>query len=329
MRLKTYTNRAYSKKKIIVQCNKTIQVILKGYIIKIYTMKTILFSFLLFLITNTFQAQKTEHHRSFDVSVVGAGETLFLIPGLSCSANVWNETINEYKDQYEIHTFTLAGYSGITPITEDSILPVMQKDLLQYINKHKSKNSVLIGHSIGGFISLLLAIENETIVSKLIIVDALPFLAGASNPSMTEEIVKSSYVSMKDAYINLTDEALEQNLKTTLTGMIRDKSKIYGVLKDAIKSDRRTLGVTMFELMSKDLRSSITSIKIPTLILTNWNGAIAQIPSLTKESKLSVYQQQYKNCSSCTVKIIDKAEHFIMLDNPVAFNTSLKSFINN
>lgn len=291
-------------------------------------MKTTLFSFTLLLIISTLQAQKIEHYDSFDVSIQGSGKTLFLIPGLSCSANVWNETINEYKSQYEIHAFTLAGYSGTKPITKGSILPVIQKDLLQYINKHKSENSILIGHSIGGFISLLLAIEDETIVSKLIIVDALPFLAGANTPNITEENIKSSYSSMKDTYIHLTDEALQQNLKATLNSMIRDKSKLDEVLKDAIKSDRRTLGVTMFELMSNDLRVPIASIKIPTLILTNWNEPIAQMPSLTKESKLSIYKQQYKNCSNCTVELIEKAEHFIMLDNPTAFNESVKSFIN-
>ncbi|MDA7716935.1 alpha/beta hydrolase [bacterium] len=290
-------------------------------------MKTKLIAFVCILLSLLSRGQHSENHASFQVSVEGKGETMFLIPGLSCSANVWKETVNVFKDTYKIHTFTLAGYGGVLPISKDTILPVIKKDLLEYINKHKSENSILMGHSIGGFISLMLAIENETLVSKLIIVDALPFLAGASNPSVTEEIVKSSYGSMKNSYLNLTDEALKQNLQNTLDHMIRDKSKIEEVLKDAIKSDRRTLGVTAFEMMSNDLRGPIVSIKIPTLVMTNWNQPSPQYPNFTKEAKLSIYNQQYKNCSSCTVKIIEKAEHFIMLDNPEIFNTSVKSFI--
>ncbi|MEW7277983.1 alpha/beta hydrolase [Aquimarina sp. 2201CG1-2-11] len=290
-------------------------------------MKTLQLSFISFLLTCSLWAQKTTHHNSFDVTVEGKGETLFLLPGLSCSANVWKETINKFKDTYEIHTFTLAGYGGVPPVTEDNILATIKKDLIKYITKHRSKNSILMGHSIGGFMSLLLAIDNETIVSKIIVVDALPFLAGLNNPSITEETVKSSYTSMKDSYLNMNDEALKQNLQNVLTRMIRDTTKIDDVLKDAIKSDRRTLGITAFEMMSNDIRIAIAAIKIPTLVMTNWNKIHPQFPNFTKDTKLSLYKQQYKNCSSCTVEMIEKAEHFIMLDNPETFYTSATNFI--
>ncbi len=292
-------------------------------------MKTLQLFLITLIITNSLSAQKAKHYDSFTVSVQGKGETMFLIPGLSCSGNVWNATIDQFKDSYQIHTFTLAGYAGVPPLTQDTILPTIQKDLLEYINSHTSKNSILMGHSIGGYLSLLLAIENETIVSKIIVVDALPFLAGINNPNITAEIVKSSYTSIKDSYLHLTDQALKQNLKTTLTRMIKDKTKIDAVLNDAIKSDRKTLGHTAFELMSNDLRIPIASIKTQTLILTNWNVANPMYPDFTKETKLSSYKQQYKNCSNCTVELIEDAEHFIMLDNPKTFYSSVKSFINN
>ncbi len=110
---------------------------------------------------------------------------------------------------------------------------------------------------------------------------------------------------------------------------MRNKDKIDFVLNDAAKSDRKTSGYTMFEMMSTDIRDAIKTIKTPTLVLTNWNKVIPQFPNFTRASKISLYQQQYENCSSCTVKIIDDAEHFIMFDNPTAFNKEVSSFIKN
>lgn len=172
-----------------------------------------------------------------------------------------------------------------------------------------------------------MAIDEEDIVSKIIIVDSLPFLAGASNPAMTEELVKSSYGMLKQMYMPMDSLTLRNTLKQTLNGMMRNKEKIDFVLNDAAKSDRRTLGYTMFEMMSTDIRDNIKSIKTPTLVLTNWNGTIPQFPNFTEADKLKMYQAQYKNCSSCMVKIIDKAEHFIMLDNPSAFYQEVSNFI--
>jgi len=285
----------------------------------------------LFILANTFlQAQTQKTLNSFTVSINGNGEeTLFLIPGLSCSGNVWNETINKFKDRFTIHTFTLAGYAGVEPIKKDSILPVITKDLINYINQYKSKNSIIMGHSIGGFMTLLIALEDNNIASKLILVDTLPFLAGATNPQMTQEVMQSSFSYMRDTYLKFDDEMLKQNLKNTLSTMIREKSNVDFVLKDAIKSDRRTLGVTMFEMLSNDLREKISKIKIPTMIFTNWNTTIPQMPNVTKASKLSLYKQQYAKCISCKVKVIEQAEHFIMLDNPVVFQESVQDFINN
>lgn len=281
---------------------------------------------LLFAFANMLAQEQTKTP-AFEVTVHGKGDTLFLIPGLSCSGNVWNETVEKFKNNYEIHVITVAGYAGVKPIASNTILQEVKTQLIQYINKHKTTNSILIGHSIGGFTSLLMAIEAKDLVSKIVIVDSLPFLAGATNPAMTEEMVKSSYGMLKEMYMPMDSITLRNTLKQTLSGMMRNKEKVAFVLNDAAKSDRRTLGYTMFEMMSNDIRDDIKAIITPTLILTNWNEVIPQFPNFTRDTKRAMYEAQYKNCSSCEVKIIDKAEHFIMLDNPTQFFKEVSNFI--
>ncbi|WP_420571597.1 alpha/beta fold hydrolase [Kordia sp.] len=290
-------------------------------------MKTIVSIVILFFAFANVAAQKEKKTTAFEVKVHGKGETMFLIPGLSCSGNVWNETVETYKNDYEIHVFTLAGFGGVKPIDSETILQEVKKEMLPYIKKHATKNSVLIGHSIGGFTSMLIALDDENVVSKIVIVDSLPFLAGAYNAQVTEEAVKSTYGMMKQMYMPMDSITLRNTLKQSLSGMMRNKENLNFVLNDAAKSDRKTLGYTMFEMMSNDLRDDLAKLKIPTLVLTNWNKPIPQFPNFTKAEKLEMYEAQYKNCDSCTVKIIDEAEHFIMLDNPTVFFKEVSNFI--
>ena len=70
---------------------------------------------------------------------------MFLIPGATCSGEVWGETVEKYKDKYQIHVFTLEGYGGGAPLKSGEILPTIKDSLKNYIQKHESDNSILIG----------------------------------------------------------------------------------------------------------------------------------------------------------------------------------------
>src|SRR5689334_20013832 len=58
---------------------------------------------------STADAQKQS---PFTVKVVGKGRPMILIPGLMCSGDVWDTTVEHYKSSYECHVLTLAGFAG-------------------------------------------------------------------------------------------------------------------------------------------------------------------------------------------------------------------------
>src|SRR6478735_1773048 len=95
---------------------------------------------------------------AFKVEVTGKGQPLLLIPGLGCSGEVWQGTVSKYGKKYECHIFTLAGYAGV-PAQNQPLLQTAKTEILQYIRQKKLKNSVIMGHSIGGYLTLMLASE--------------------------------------------------------------------------------------------------------------------------------------------------------------------------
>ncbi len=48
-------------------------------------------------------------HSTFDVKVSGSGPAVILIPGLSCSGVIWEETVKHLQDRFECHVLSLKG----------------------------------------------------------------------------------------------------------------------------------------------------------------------------------------------------------------------------
>ena len=49
---------------------------------------------------------------SFHVDIIGKGKPMILIPGFASSGKTWDSTVARYKDRYQCHVLTLAGFAG-------------------------------------------------------------------------------------------------------------------------------------------------------------------------------------------------------------------------
>lgn len=104
-------------------------------------------------------------HPSFTVRVVGRGRPLLLIPGLTCPAAVWDETVAHYQSRYQCHVLSLAGFGGVPAPANagapesgaESFLPAVREQLLAYIKSQRLDRPAIIGHSLGGFMGLWLS----------------------------------------------------------------------------------------------------------------------------------------------------------------------------
>lgn len=282
--------------------------------------------FILALAFNT-KANKIEKHTSFQVKISGKGSPIFLIPGIVCSGDVWDETIKHYEKNYTCYAFTLAGFAGAKELNSDVIMPTIQKDLIQYIKSHSNNDAILIGHSMGGFYGLLIASAEPNLLKKLIVVDALPFLMAAQDSNQTEEKIKVMLKGSERMYVGLNDSIVRIQQMMILRGMITDEKKIEKACEWSMNSDRATMGITFCEMMSKDLRKEISKIKTPTMVMVAWDKPIPQYPTFTKESSYQVYANQYKNLKPLTLKQTENSKHFIMYDQPQWFLKNLDEFI--
>ncbi|MFZ0035104.1 MAG: alpha/beta hydrolase [Sedimentisphaerales bacterium] len=82
---------------------------------------------------------------AFTVKVTGSGRPMILIPGLGCGGNVWDGTVAHFKDRYECHVVTLAGFAG-QPSIGGPFLEQVRSGLVEYIRQKKLERPVIVGH---------------------------------------------------------------------------------------------------------------------------------------------------------------------------------------
>ncbi len=262
---------------------------------------------------------------AFKVEVTGKGQPLLLIPGLGCSGEVWQETVAKYSKNYQCHVFTLAGFAGV-PAQNGPLLQTAKTEILQYIKQQKLKNSIVMGHSIGGYLTLMLAAEEPKLFAKTIIVDALPFFPDTFSPPVSEAAMQQAPVeAMVKQSVALSPEVFKDYQRRTIQTMVSDPARIEQALKWNLASDRATMVRAAYEMMQHDLRNEISKITAPTLVLGSYY--LKDQPQQTEQPGLSTFKQQYAKLNKSKILVNNNARHFLMYDDPTWFFNQIDLFL--
>ena len=278
-------------------------------------MKKILFYSALLLL-NFFSHAQTKY--SFEVKKYGNGQPIILIPGYSCSGEVWNETVALWKGKYEVHVLTLPGFAGVAPIQSDAILQSVRDEIIKYVQESKLKKPILIGHSLGAFMTLWLHATNPDLFGKSICVDGLPFISAIGNPSANASELKKLPMYNKEAVIANMKAIPSENYVANMSKSMTDTIRAKQIAMWSYKSDRATLGSTIVEMATTDLRQDISKIKENILLLTSFWGS--------KETSEKEFSTQYALLKHKTI-MVSEGKHFIMYDTPEWFYNAIDVFL--
>ena len=249
---------------------------------------------------------------AFQVQVTGKGAPIVLIPGLASSGAVWDGAVKHYCGDHQCHVLTLAGFAGV-PAIDAPLLATAEQQLSAYIATNKLGKPVVIGHSLGGFLGLKLAIDHPEQVDRLIVVDSLPAMAATQMPSITGAQMKEMAAGMRTRMLGMDADAYQASQLQTLRTMISQEDDVQRALVWGKQSDRTTVANAMAEMMGEDLRQDIARIKAPTLVLGSW---IAYKNFGNQQQFGQMYAAQYGQLPGVQVEMADTARHFIMLDDP-------------
>lgn len=258
------------------------------------------------------------------VTVRGKGPDVILIPGLTCSAAVWDATAAHLEAHYRLHLVQVAGFGGL-PAKANANGPIIQpvvNALDAYIKTNQLKAPYIIGHSLGGLMGMMLVQQHPEDAGKLMIVDSLPFfcvLFGAKDAAAAEP----QAAMMRDMVLNETQEAYARGESQFLPTLVKSPAGLKAATAWAIASDKSVVARATYEDMTTDLRAKLAEIKTPVTMLYPWDAS-AGLPVAAVDG---LYQENFAALPNKKLVRIDDSRHFIMLDQPAAFMAQVDGFL--
>jgi pimeloyl-ACP methyl ester carboxylesterase len=262
----------------------------------------------------------------FQAKITGHGRPMILIPGLACPGDVWDGIVARYKDRYEMHVLSLAGFAGV-PRVPGPFLSTAREGIATYIREHKLDRPIVVGHSLGGYLALDMAAHYPDLPGRLVIVDSYPMLAGIADPTATSEKAKQAGAQTRAILEKQSQDTWERMIKSGLQTrpMVTKDSDLERVIEWSLKSDRSATIDAMSELYSADLRDDLAKIKSPALVLATWIGYKEY--GATHETVDSNMREQYAKLANARIAVTDTARHFIMWDDPTWMFGQMDAFL--
>jgi len=262
----------------------------------------------------------SSQEKPFEVEVKGQGEHLLLLPGFTCTGEVWDDLVTELSKTHTCHVFTFAGFGDVPPITKPW-LPKIKDGLIDYIAANKLDAPVVIGHSLGGTLGLWLGTEEQNSYKRIIVVDALPSAGALMIPNYKSENIVYDNPYNKQL-LEMNAEKFAAMARQTASFMTLATEKIPQLVDWIVQADRETYVYGYTDLLKLDLRETIGSITTPVTILA------ATHPYGLETAKKN-YTKQYKNLKSYDIAFAEGAAHFIMYDKKEWFLEEVKKALKN
>jgi pimeloyl-ACP methyl ester carboxylesterase len=270
--------------------------------------------------------------RAFRVHVSGAGRPILLIPGLASSGDTWTTTVAHLGDRCTCHVLTLAGFAG-TPPVGGPVFDTVRRQLADYIREQRLDRPIVIGHSLGGMLALGLAADHPDLVGPLVIVDALPFLAGPNLQVQSAGEAQAKAAAMEASMSKLTNEQWNRYAKSGASTryMATSAADAARLIEWSGATDRRTLTRALSEAYAVDLREEVGRITSPVLVLATWRGWHDQLAAnkveVPRASFVETFAAQYARLHSLHFSLHDSSRHFIMWDDSAWFFSEVDSFL--
>lgn len=259
------------------------------------------------------------------VEVHGEGPDVVLIPGLSSSPRVWDSTIAALPG-YRYHVVHVAGFAG-KPAGANASGPVLApvgEEIARYIREARLERPAIVGHSMGGSWAMMVAGRHPGLVRRAMVVDMMPFMGALfGGPGATAESVRPVAEQIRAGMRASPAAGRRAMIEQTIAGMIRTESRRAAAIEQSLASDPAVSSQGFYDLIVTDLTPDLANIQVPlTVLYVQPTGA-----PLTEAQLDQFYAAAYRGVRTRDVRRIADAAHFIMFDQPEAFQRELRTFL--
>ncbi len=237
----------------------------------------------------------------------GHGHDVLILHGWGCNIQTVMPVFNLLKHQFRVTAVDLPGFGDSSEPQEPYGSYDYADVIKQFIDSLGLKDIILIGHSHGGRIAIILSSQYPSLIDKLILIDSAGIIP---KRSIKYYIKVYSFKTLKKIYLILNygkdkSQALEKFYKRHGS---EDYRQSDGVMRQ-----------TMVKVINDNLRHLLKEIKAPTLLVWGEND------DATPLSDGKIMEQEI---SDSGLVVIKGAGHYSYIDDFQTFKLVISSFLN-
>lgn len=262
----------------------------------------------------------------FTASTEGRGRDVVFVHGLAASPETWEEASDRLGLDIRCHFVHMRGFAGLpaSGFREPmNFLKPMADALAGYIRTLRTGPVAVVGHSMGGVVSLILARDHPDVVDRLMVVDVPAYFSVLINPFATPASMAPLAQHSRRTYAEKSRPQLHEELVRATEKLVIDPGRVDRIVRWGMNSDRRTTADVMAEVMMTDLRGDLQRIEAPVDVIYAWDkGGPA-----TRLGLDQVYASSYSGLQNGKRLRIDDARHYVMFDQPDVFYGAVQDWL--
>lgn len=253
--------------------------------------------------------------------VTGSGPDLVLVPGLGSSPEVWDGVKASLARDYRLHLVHIAGFAGRPAAAGNpsEVLTRAEGEIIRHLDCQGIASAAYAGHSLGGFLGLRLAADHPDRIARVVVVDSLPFFPLIFDPAATPASAAMLADGTRLGLLAQDRGSFAESQRQSVRSLVRNTAYHETVAQWSIASDRPTFAAAIHALMTTDMRPRLPQIAAPVRVLVAANSYAP------RARIVPLYTAAYAGLPDVQLSVIDDSFHFIMFDQPEAFEAALRA----
>lgn len=265
---------------------------------------------------------------SLHVNMYGTAgrRAVVFIPGLTCGPWEWSGEINQLDSKYTVYALTLPGFDG-RPAIKSPLFATVSADFWTMLQTHNIVKPVVIAHSMGGTLAILLAEQNPGKLGGVISVDGLPTFPGMDRMTADQRAQAAAQMTAAMASATTPEQFAAMEKNYVLPTLMTSPEDIAAVAPLTARSDPAATAAWTTEDIGLDLRKDLTKITTPLLVIAPYDAALESKVLPDAAAKKSYYETLLANDPAANVQTIEPSRHFVMYDQPQKLHDAIATFL--
>lgn len=245
--------------------------------------------------------------------VFGRGRPVLFLHGWLGSWRYWLPSMEVVARHFRTYAFDLIGFGDTMHRGVQPSIATYAEQVIRFLDALGIEKIMLVGHSMGGMVSLKTALTYPERIDRVVTVGA-PIVGSSLAPLLKltafAPIARAMHLTpaiTKRLFRHFLSEAAEQDM--------------LEILEDSVKPTAESIRASVRSMMRTDLRPLLPDLRVPTLVIHGTRDDIVM------PSQISVIRQALPGSPLLRQLSIDGSRHFPWVDRPDEFHAALLAFL--